>query len=288
LIGTLRDPQQPAAARIRAGFELGAQADPRFPVSLSEWRDELAWLVMLKSDGYFCYVPAGTYNIGSRDNDPYAHSTEQPLYSITLERPFWIGRYLITNAQWQAWVRAGGVPSAYTDHAPFNQPNQPVVGVSWQACYDFCGWLGQALYVPILLPSEAEWEAAARGLRGSRYTWGHRWYADRAASRDDQETRGTPATVPVGCYPLGAAPCGALDMLGNVWEWTASPWTSDHAPRQSIQRSHDARQLTVKGGSYRTRPPQIRCAARSPASRDARDPDLGFRIILDADKPPHP
>jgi formylglycine-generating enzyme required for sulfatase activity len=270
LLRTLRDPQQPTAERIRAGFALGRQGDPRFPVRLDEWREELKHAQQRQSDGYFCYVPAGDYIIGSGNSDPDARDNEKPAHYITLERGFWIARYPITNAQWQEWVRASGTPSRYADNEEYNHPNQPVVGVSWEDCRAFCRWLLSGSIAPIHLPTEAEWEAAARGIgfRGWRYTWGDEWHNDRAASAEDRETRGTQATVPVGCYPLGAAPCGALDMLGNVWEWTGS--SVDY--RISL--------YTVKGGSFRTRRSMIRCAARAPASRDARDPDLGFRVVV--------
>jgi formylglycine-generating enzyme required for sulfatase activity len=282
LLRTLRDPQQPTAARIQAGFALGRQGDPRFPVRLDEWREELGRLRQGLRDSYFCYVPEGRYIIGSNDKYPDARDNEKPWSSFIQGTPFLIARYPITNAQWQEWVRAGGTPSHYADNEEYNQPNQPVVGVSWEECRDFCYWISQVLRMFIHLPTEAEWEAAARGIgfRGWRYTWGNEWHNDRAASWEDRETRGTQATVPVGCYPLGAAPCGALDMLGNVWEWTASPWTDNHARRQSMVLADNATQFTVKGGGFRTRRSMIRCAARAPASRDARDPDLGFRVVV--------
>jgi formylglycine-generating enzyme required for sulfatase activity len=281
LLRTLRDMEQPTAARIRAGFALGKQGDPRFPVRLDEWHEEIERLQQRQSDGYFCKVPAGDYIIGSGNGDPDARDDEKPQHYISLERGFWIARYPITNSQWQAWVHAGGTSSHYADNEEYNHPNQPVVGVSWEESYGFCRWLARALRMPVNLPSEFGWEAAARGGDIRHYTWGHAWYADCAASWEGQETRSTQATVPVGCYPLGAAPCGALDMLGNVWEWTASPWTVNHMQWQAALGFINTRQYTVKGGSYRTRPALVRCAARTPASRDARDPDLGFRVVVE-------
>jgi formylglycine-generating enzyme required for sulfatase activity len=287
----VRDLQQPTAARIRAGFALGRQGDPRFPVDPAEWREELKRLQHGQSDGYFCYVPAGRYIIGSSDDDPEARDNEKPQYRTRPKRDFWVARYPITNEQWQQWVREGGTPSHYADDKDYNHPNQPVVGVSWEECRDFCGWLTQALQANIRLPSEAEWEAAAQGPIWVRYTWGNKWHTDHAASQDYGEAHSTHSPVPVGCYPLGAAQCGALDMLGNVWEWVCSPWTADHTTKQAARQLFRLKpnnttyfQFTVKGGSYRTRPPLVRCAARSGASRDARDPDIGFRVVVSSKK----
>jgi formylglycine-generating enzyme required for sulfatase activity len=70
-------------------------------------------------------------------------------------------------------------------------------------------------------------------------------------------------------------------MLGNIWEWTASPWTPSHAAQQAAKITDDAAQLTLKGGSYKTRPALIRCGARSSGSRDSRHPDLGFRVVVE-------
>src|SRR5213078_4663634 len=98
----------------------------------------------------------------------------------------------LSSAQWQVAV-----------DADLNHPNQPVVAVTWHMCNNFCTWLSEQTGATLQLPSEYEWEAAARGGDARRYPWGDDWQADRAATEEDQELRGWRSTVPVGCYPAG-------------------------------------------------------------------------------------
>ena len=123
----------------------------------------------------------------------------------------------------------------------------------------FCVWLSEQLRVTVRLPTEQEWEAAARGGNAWRYPWGGDWHNDHAASEEDRETRGGSWSVPVGCYPAGAAPCGVLDMAGNVWEWTASVWQS-YPGAEKVFTDDDRRVL--RGGSFNDDRTNVRCGAR--------------------------
>jgi formylglycine-generating enzyme required for sulfatase activity len=276
LVDVLQHPaaELQTAERIEAGFLLGDLGDPRIPVTVEQWQRELARVQAGDSSGYFCKVEAGTYLIGSSDDDPDAEDEEKPQHRVTFAHPFWIARFPITNAQWQAWVQQGGKDSHYADDTDRNRPNQPVVGVSWYVSNEFCAWLSKQLGREVRLPTEAEWEAAARGLAGRRYPWGNTWQEDCAATEEDRETRGWPWSVPVGCYPQGAAGCGALDMAGNVWEWTADVWRS-HPGAEELFEYEDRRVL--KGGSYGNNRTYVRCAARG---RGYPDLGNGFRLVL--------
>jgi formylglycine-generating enzyme required for sulfatase activity len=140
---------------------------------------------------------------------------------------------------------------------------------------DFCIWLSEQLGVTVRMPTEPEWEAAARGGDDRRYPWGDNWQDDCAATEEDQETRSVRHSVPVGSYPAGASPCGALDMAGNVWEWTASEWQS--YPGAETPFMNDERRV-LRGGSWADNRERVRCAAR-----DRYLPDLfrlGFRVVL--------
>ncbi|NWF80373.1 MAG: SUMF1/EgtB/PvdO family nonheme iron enzyme [Chloroflexi bacterium] len=162
----------------------------------------------------------------------------------------------ITNAQWQAW---GGRSSYSANDSDLNRPNQPVVGLQWAWCNQFCAWLSAQTGASIRLPTEQEWEAAARGGDTRRYPWGDDWRADHAATAEDRAGRGWEWSVPVGCYPAGAAPCGALDMAGNVREWTASVWRSYPKANNVFT---DEQRRALRGGSYRDERTDVRCGAR--------------------------
>jgi len=261
LVSLLEDKNQPlpTAERVRAGFLLGDLGDPRVPVTVEEWQRELARVQAGDSSGYFCKVQAGTYLIGSSDDDPDADEDEKPQHRVTFEQPFWIARFSITNAQWQAWVQQGGEDTYLADDTERNRPNQPVVAVSWHMCNAFCAWLNEQIGMHVRLPTEAEWEAAARGPAGRRYPWGDTWQEDCAATAEDEDTRGWRWSVPVGCYPQGIAPCGARDMAGNVWEWTADVWRSHPGAKEPFE---DKNSRVPKGGYYGGSRTRVRCAAR--------------------------
>lgn len=273
LVTLLNDKAQPlpAAERVRAGFLLGDLGDPRIPVTIEEWQQELVRVQAGDTSGYFCPVAAGTYIIGSAVTDLDARPEEQPQHQIEITEPYLIARYPITNEQWQAWVKAGGMQSYDADSADFNSRNQPVVGVDWHMCNAFCVWLSTHLCVSVRLPNEYEWEAAARGGDDRCYPWGNTWQEDRAATKEDQVVRKWRYTVPVGCYPAGKAPCGALDMAGNVWEWTADIWQAyPNATKPFI----DKNLRVLRGGAHMSDKTGVRCGAR------VRNPPLtpGFRI----------
>jgi formylglycine-generating enzyme required for sulfatase activity len=283
LVELLNDATQPlpAAEGVRAGFLLGELGDPRFPVTIEQWQAEAEKALNGDSSGYFCKVEPGTYVIGSSDDDPDDRDEEKPQHRVTFDEPFWIACLPITNAQWQAWVQAGGEQSNYADDSDLNQPNQPVVGVTWYMCRDFCRWLNKQTMLHIRLPSEAEWEAAARGSDARRYPWGNDWQDDHAATEEDQETRSTRWSTPVGCYPRGAAPGGARDMAGNVWEWTHTPWAENHDPPRSTEVAGDAKLFTLKGGYYGESRTHVRCAARLRYNPYFSGLDLyGARVLL--------
>jgi formylglycine-generating enzyme required for sulfatase activity len=266
----------PVSERVRAGFLLGDLGDPRYPITIEDWQREVDRALAGDANGYFCRVGPGSYLIGSVDGD-YAKQEEKPQHIITFDAPFWIGRYPVVNIQWQAWVEQGGELSHYANAANLNHPNQPVVGVTWHMCAAFCTWLNAQTGAMIRLPTEYEWEAAARGSDARHYPWGDKWQGDCAATLEDQETRGQRYTVPIGCYSTGAAPCGALDMAGNVWEWTADEWRS-YPGAQKVFADSDYRLL--RGGGYGDSHTFARCEARDRGYSQVSRTDDGFRVVF--------
>jgi formylglycine-generating enzyme required for sulfatase activity len=275
----------PIGERVRAALLLGALGDPRYPVSITQWQDAIMRTLGGETDGYFCTLAPGCYQIGSADAGSDVALDERPQHLYRLERPLLVARYPVTQEQWAVWAAEGGEASGYAKDEERNHPNQPVVGVSWYAADAYCAWLTRQLHalglrgVCVRLPSEQEWEAAASGQEGHCYPWGNAWEEDRAATEEDQEHRNAPSTVPVGCYPAGAAPCGASDMAGNVWEWTASVWQA-YPGGAPVVAKEDARVL--RGGSYWSDTAGVRCARRlwSPPRLGGYD-HFGLRVVVE-------
>ncbi len=278
----------------------------------------------------FCFVPHGEFVMGDEDKEHVNRS---------LDYDYWISRYPITNAQFAAFVEAGGYgerrywPEAeahqvwqagrvqgryddeprrqavdYGDH--FNLPNDPVVGIIWYEALAFARWLTETLrskqllpdQYEVRLPSEAEWEKAARGgvqlptapligpvvatpeitLRQNDrprrvYPWGDQPDVDRA--NYDESKVGIPTAV--GTFARGASPYGAQDMSGNVWEWTRSvyqPYPYDPQDGREQLDSKDTRVL--RGGAFYFDERFARCAFRFNGNPDVRLDNIGFRVVV--------
>jgi formylglycine-generating enzyme required for sulfatase activity len=217
------------------------------------------------------YVPAGTFLMGSDpEEDPEADNDEFPQHGVTLDG-FWMDRTEVTNAMYEECVADGDCsPSALSDDADYNGPEQPVVGVSWNDAEAYCEWAGGQL------PTEAQWEYAAREEDGRLYPWG-----DESPTCDLAQFGGCSGrTVPVGSFsPEGDSPFGLADMAGNVWEWTGSayepyPYDPDDG-RESISGT-DVRPV-LRGGSWFNGDFSVRAANRFDFVPANRNYFVGFR-----------
>ena len=161
------------------------------------------------------YVPAGTFTMGSSDGE----DNEQPVHEVYLDS-YWMDKYEVTNAQYKKCVTDGscGIPSSTTDYADSSYANHPVAFVSWYDAQDYCTWARRRL------PTEAEWEKAARGTDGRTYPWGNE---SPSASLLNYEFYEGGTTI-VGIYPGGASLYGVLDMAGNVYEWAADWYDAEY------------------------------------------------------------
>ncbi|MEF8734954.1 MAG: SUMF1/EgtB/PvdO family nonheme iron enzyme [Candidatus Accumulibacter meliphilus] len=182
------------------------------------------------------------------------------------------------EAQLDDWYPAGRQtqPTNWKDPA-YNDPAQPVVGICWYEARAYCAWLSAQTGQCWRLPSEAEWEAAARGRKGRRYAWDEDFDAGSCNSFETH-VRGT---TPVGVFPGGDTPEGLVDMSGNVWEWTSSayhpyPYAAD-ARREDPEQT-DARRV-VRGGSWDDDRHGARCAYRNDSDPGRRSGNLGFRVF---------
>jgi formylglycine-generating enzyme required for sulfatase activity len=231
-------------------------------------------------------VPAGEFLMGSDPGvDERAEDDEQPQHTLYLA-DYYLARTPVTNAQYAAFVQA-------TDHDPprhwkggrlsMGEEGHPVVHVSWYDAVAYCKWLSQVAGKPYCLPSEAEWEKAARGTDGRIYPWGNQWDAERCNS--DAGLKGD--TTPVSAYPEGASPYGLLDCAGNVWEWTRSLYMEYPYDRKDGRESLGAERLfprALRGGAFFNHAFVVRCACRFRDFPDHRDGYIGFRVM----SIPHP
>ena len=220
-------------------------------------------------------VPAGEFLMGSTDADSEALADEKPQHTVYLDG-FWIDQTEVSNARYRKCVEAGECEEpGYWDDSGFNAPEQPVVGVNWHQAKTYCEWAGKRL------PTEAEWEKAARGTDGRKYPWG-----DSAPDCDKAQysaCEGT--TVVVGSKPAGASPYGALDMAGNVWEWCQDWYGSDYyaASLPGGPRGPDSGEYrVVRGGSWRPDEGFVRAAFRYWFAPDSRYDFVGFRCVSQA------
>ncbi len=237
-------------------------------------------------------IPAGPFLMGSSPGENIP-AEETPLHEVILPA-YRIGRYPVTNAQYAAFVQAEKgqeVPKKtgwFLREPPADKLDHPVVAVSWYDARAYCDWLSVRTGRLYRLPTEAEWEKAARGEDGRPYPWGKTWEPDRCNTAGDE-------TTPVTTYPEGLSPYGCGDMAGNVQEWTSTLWGSD--PNQNAfpypyrpsdgredptaeQRLHRVYRL-VRGGSFRDEPARLRCYARSNSAPDSRVRWRGFRVVLE-------
>jgi len=169
-------------------------------------------------------IPAArNYWIGAQSKDPKGRNYDEEAFGGEALRevnllPFRIGKYPVTVAQYLTFVEEGTAPNREPENWDEQQehPNWPVVNVTWHQAAAFCEWAGGRL------PSEEEWERAARGPKGTKYPWGEE-DIDPSRANYDESKIGHP--TPVGLYPSGASAEGACDMVGNVLEWTSSEWS---------------------------------------------------------------
>ncbi|WP_034950012.1 SUMF1/EgtB/PvdO family nonheme iron enzyme, partial [Candidatus Accumulibacter cognatus] len=298
----LRSRVLPARERALAGDLLAALGDPRH---------ELLDVDHLR----FAFVPRGAFWMGDeRNSDAPLHRNE------TLDYDYWIAESPVTVAQFAQFVASAGGEVGYPE-ALRDPPNRPVAWVSWHDALAFCAWLGERWRdrLPagwlVALPSEAEWEKAARGgvelpvaaqyatvgpgfaLAGPArrknpqpqraWPWGDEWESDRANAERNVGASSTP-----GCFEAGRSPYGCLDMAGNVWEWTRSLWGTEgwqpafvypydarDRQREDLNAPDDVWRV-VRGGSWSIHRGDARCASRYWDRPGSRNDALGFRVVL--------
>jgi len=285
--------EAPAHAVTLPGFALG-----RFPVTNAEWR---------------CFMDAGGYEDERwwatqadgrwRRGEGTAEGPRQQLQEIRQSlqtNPELIGQWhregRMTSQQVEQWEQLRTMPDddfdgllttrypsgrrtepMYWNDPAYNHPAQPVVGICWHEARAYCAWLTAATGEPWRLPSEAEWEVAARGPAGRRYPWGEAFDAGRC-NVFETHVRGT---TPVGCFPGGDTPEGIADLAGNVWEWTGSlyrPYPYAASDGREDPGEGDGSRV-VRGGSWHLNQSFARAAFRLLNLPRGRLGNYGFRLV---------
>jgi formylglycine-generating enzyme required for sulfatase activity len=353
LLADLYNPNVHLRARLQAGFTLGRIGDPRFEPQVINGVKVIAPTMV--------NVPAGTYTIGSADDDPDAYDDEKPQHSVDLPA-FAIGQWPVTNAEYACFMEAGGYKDEqwwttelaerwlrgeevmggqmkssmdfwrelhddpkrlerekasglyspeqqqvldqiaamseeqmrsalasglssksrerpqFWDDVDRNNPSQPVVGITWFEANAYCEWLSAIIGREYRLPTEVEWEAAARGLNGRRYPWGDEWDGGKANTIEGRVLKPSP----VGVYTAAgsAGPFGAEDQAGNVWNWTSALYQAYPYKKEDDREEVSAEgKRAVRGGSWYIYDGGARCACRRRLVPVTFSGDIGFRLL---------
>jgi formylglycine-generating enzyme required for sulfatase activity len=204
--------------------------------------------------------------------------SELPQYEVTLPA-FRISKYPVTNHQYAQFVAATGhrPPQHWrSDTPPPELLNHPVVYVDWHDANAYCAWVSKQRGAIVRLPTEAEWEKAARGSDGRAYPWGNEFDADRC---NMFETR-IQSTSTVGIFPSGNSPYGVADMAGNVWEWTSSQYRDyPYQPDDGREEPTSDARRTLRGGAFYDYEVNVRCAFRYFSYPTSWFDFVGFRVL---------
>jgi len=217
--------------------------------------------------GIALLVPSGNFAMGERLGD----RDEKPVHQVHVDA-FYMDVYPITQGQFQRFVRETGYRLGQWEARP-DSDDHPVVEVSWEDAVNYCQWAGKRL------PTEAEWEKAARGTDGRTYPWGEDFDPGRACVLG----RGFDGTAPVGNFTDGASPYGLHDMAGNVWEWAADYYAEDYynwCPLKNPYGPDSGEHNVLRGGAWICHRRYLRCAKREHQTPEYRSRFAGFRCAV--------
>jgi formylglycine-generating enzyme required for sulfatase activity len=222
-------------------------------------------------------IPRGEFLMGDNFNDGEGEINEQPVHTVFLDA-YKISKFEVTFQQYDTFCEATGRNKP--DDKGWGRGDRPVIFVTWDDAKAFCDWLSRETGNNIHLPTEAQWEKAARGTDRRKYPWGNTAPSCDLTNYDLCLSH----TMPVGSYPGGVSPYGAYDMAGNVWEWCSdwydagyysiSPGHNPTGPAAGVDRVN-------RGGAYTSLYTQLRCSNRNSALPSKFMNHLGFRICWD-------
>ncbi len=234
-----------------------------------------AWAVAKTPPG-MVYVPEGYFQMGQSSSEA---EDQKPMHFVYTSAYF-IDKYEVSNAEYKKFIDATEhVKPKYWEDELFNQPDQPVIGVSWFDAMAYSRWKGRRL------PTEAEWEKAARGNDGRLYPWGEKWtkgkklYFVNVYGMEDRYE----FTAPVNYYATGASPFGVFNMAGNVWEWCLDWYDKEyyHISPELDPEGPEAKQMKVlRGGSWINNIDGVQVTQRARNLPETQNNIYGFRTVL--------
>lgn len=233
----LQTPARPRTAAMQSMPASNAPLQPgmRFPMYYPKSR-------LGDAPNEMILIPAGKFIMGTDERLP----DEGPQHTVTL-KSYWIDKYEVTNAQYKKFIDATArrSPDHFRNRTyPEGKADHPVTFVTWYDARDYCGWAGKRL------PSDAEWEKAARGTDGRMFPWGAGFDVDKANTPQRWAKMGMAGdTTPVGSFEGGKSPYGLYDMSGNVWEWTSS-WYVAYPGNKHPSENYGEKYKQLKGGSW--------------------------------------
>ncbi len=253
---------------------------------LTVWSAKSTRRMNVKDQAVLLEVPAGEFTMGSRHDDQPVNETPQyvgifpnefPQHKVALDA-FWIYKYAVTVGQYRQFCAATNHPMPALPM--WAKDYVPIINVTWQDAQDYARWAGAAL------PTEAQYEKAARGTDARLFPWGtpsrRDWSEAHYISMGFRRSSG--GALPVGSAPDGASPYGALDMVGNVWEWCADWYQADYyqnSPAQNPTGPATGSDRVIRGGSWFTMESEdFRCATRAHLAPEQHNYFTGFRCVV--------
>ena len=222
-------------------------------------------------------IPAGKFIMGSPENELDRNASEGPPHEVTIANPFALSKFEVTFEEWDACVAAAACPRV-PDR--WGRERMPVINVSWVDAKQYVSWLSQLTGKEYRLPTEAEWEYAARAGVNTRYSWGDDLGMGNANCDGCGSQWDLQQAAPVGSFKPNRA--GLYDMHGNVWEWVEDSWHENYdvAPTDGSAwvRGGDPSFRVVRGGSWRNESELVRAAVRFRRNANVRFDTLGFRV----------
>ncbi len=232
-------------------------------------------------------VPAGLFPMGVPKGDRDGGRDEYPRHEVVLDH-YYIDKYEVTHGRYAEFVKATGhrTPenpkypkrTLWSDHLSDSLSERPVINVDWQDSEAYCRWAGKRL------PTEAEWEKAARGTEDRRFPWGNVEPTDKHLNFN-QKWKGEKTLMPVGSYEAGKSPFGAYDMAGNVWEWVADwydPLYYEKSPGTNPKGPDTGTYKVLRSSGWSVETPLVRLFTRVKSDPKNRNDSTGFRCAKDA------